>query len=74
MKKALLILVFALSLLSCSNDDDNNSCQTNKDAINQKYDKQVQQVKDNPGPGGIDYRQIGLLEQERSKKLSEACN
>ena len=73
MKKLLLPLILVALSISCSNDDSDN-CQSNKDAINAKYDKQVQQVKDNPDPSGINYKQIGLLNDERNKKLSEACN
>lgn len=72
MKKLILSFILATTIISCSNDDDN--CQANKDAINQKYDGQIQKAKDNPGPGGIDYRQIGLLNEERSKKLDHACD
>lgn len=70
--KKLLLFILVSTIMSCSNDDD--SCQANKDAINQKYDSQIQKAKDNPGPGGIDYRQIGLLNEERDKKLDSACN
>jgi hypothetical protein len=72
MKKLLLTLFIITSLTSCSNDEDN--CQENRDAINLKYDAQIQYVKDHPGSTGIDYRQITLLNEERSKKLDSACN
>lgn len=70
--KKIIFLFIAISIFGCSSNDDD--CQENKDAINLKYDTQVQYVRDNPGPGGVDYRQISLLEVERNKKLSEACN
>lgn len=73
MKKLFPTLILASLLISCSNDDDNN-CQENKDAINLKYDTQIQYVRDHPGLTGIDYRQISLLNEERSKKLDSACN
>lgn len=70
MKK--IIFLFAVVLITACSSDDN--CQANKDAINLKYDNQIQYVQDNPSVNGIDYRQIGLLNAERSKKLSQACN
>lgn len=73
MKKLFSTLILGLLLISCSNDND-DSCQSNKDAINEKYDTQIQYVRDHPGPTGIDYRQISLLNEERSKKLDSACN
>lgn len=73
MKRILLSLVLVSILSACSNDDDNNSCETNKNEINLKYDTQIQYVRDNPGPNGIDFKQITLLNTERSKKLEEAC-
>ena len=69
MKKTLFILAIS-TLLSCSS----NNCSEERESINSYFDKQVQEVKDNPGPTGPDYRQIGLLEKEREKKLAEACN
>tara|TARA_R110002126_G_scaffold42182_1_gene122122 strand:- start:786 stop:962 length:177 start_codon:yes stop_codon:yes gene_type:complete len=51
-----------------------NNCSEEKKSINDYYDQQVQHVKDNAGPTGPDYRQIGLLEDEREKKLNQACN
>ncbi|MBF7090467.1 membrane lipoprotein lipid attachment site-containing protein [Flavobacterium sp. ALJ2] len=73
MKRILLTLVLVSILSACSNDGDNNSCETNKNEINLKYDNQIQYVRDNPGPNGIDFKQITLLNTERSKKLEEAC-
>jgi hypothetical protein len=70
MKKNIFIILFASLVLSCSND---GNCQENKDAINSKYDNQIQYVRDNPGIDGIDFRQIGLLNDERSIKLDQAC-
>lgn len=64
-----LLIIF---LAGCSSD--NNDCQANKDAINKKYDDQIQYVKDHPGSDGIDYRQITLLNEERNKKLETACD
>jgi hypothetical protein len=73
MKKLFSTLILASLLISCSNDND-DSCQSNKDAINLKYDIQIQYVRDHPGPTGIDYRQITLLQQERDNKIANACN
>jgi hypothetical protein len=71
--KTLFTTLFLVSLLiSCTKDD--NNCQSNKDAINTKYDKQIQYVKDHPEPTGINYRQITLLHQERDKNIANACN
>ncbi len=69
MKKIIFILAIS-TLLSCSS----NNCSEEQQSINDYYDKQIQYVKNNPFAGQIDYRQIGLLEDERDKKLSEACN
>lgn len=69
MKKIILLLV-ASTILSCSN----NNCSEEKQSINDYYDQQVQKAKDNAGPTGPDYRQIGYLEEERDKKLAQACN
>ena len=69
MNKIFLLLV-AISILGCSKDD---NCEGDKATINLKYDNLVQYVKDNPGPGGIDYSQISLLNQERDLKLEQAC-
>lgn len=76
MKKSIFTLLLALTICSCSNDEESSSsnCQSNIDTINEKYDKQIQYVKDNPGTTGIDYRQIGLLNQERNLKIDSACN
>jgi hypothetical protein len=70
-----LVIGFALAtlLFACSNDD-GDDCQAKKDQINQQFDAQVEYVMNHPGPSGIDYNQISLLEQERSRKLSQACN
>ena len=72
MKKIILIIAIMLLSFSCSNND----CSEEKQSLNDYYDKQVQQVKDNGvnNPLGIDYRQIGLLENERTRKLAAACN
>lgn len=69
MKKITLLFII-LIIFSCSS----NNCSEEKQSINDYYDTQIQQVKDNAGPTGPDYRQIGLLEDERDKKLSSACN
>lgn len=66
--------VIAALLFGCSSDDGSGNCQAERDEINQYYDNQVEYVMNNPGPGGIDYQQISLLNQERDRKLSEACN
>jgi hypothetical protein len=71
MKKLVLLAVLALSV-SCSNDDDN--CDQKASEINAYYDQQVQYVMDNPDPWGVNYNQISLLNQERNKKLQNACN
>ncbi len=70
-----LVIGFLLAtmMFACSNDD-GDDCQAKKDQINQHFDAQVEYVMNNPEPGGVDYNQISLLEQERSRKLSEACN
>lgn len=70
MKKIMLLFIASL-IFGCSSDD---NCQENEDAINLKYDTQIQYVKDNPNATyGIDYRQIGLLNEERNRKLADAC-
>lgn len=74
MKKAILLLALGLSLISCSNDDSTDNCQAARDQINNHYNTQIEYVMNNPGPQGIDYQQIALLNQERDLKLSEACN
>ena len=68
--KKFILLSAALAIVSCSN----NNCSEEKQSINDYYDKQIQYVKNNAGPTGPDYRQIGLLEDEREKKLDQACN
>lgn len=75
MKKIILTSIIAFSILSCSKSD--SDCDSKRAEINVYYDKQIKYAKDNPeGPNGIygvNYRKIGLLEQERQKKLSESC-
>jgi hypothetical protein len=71
MKKIFLPILAAI-LFSCSND--NGNCDAEKQTITEKYEKQIQYVKDHPGPTGIDYRQISLLQQERDNKIANACN
>ncbi|OCB78007.1 hypothetical protein [Flavobacterium crassostreae] len=68
--KKIIYLLISLIFFSCSNDD----CQDKVNEINKYYDGQVQYAKDSPGVDGIDYRQIDLLEKERKKRVSEACN
>jgi len=70
MKKFYLVLLVTI-IVGCSS---NNDCKSEKEAINKKYDEQVQYVKDHPDPDGINYRQIELLNNERNKKLAEACD
>jgi len=70
--KKLFLPILATILFSCSND--NNNCDAEKQAITEKYEKQIQYVRDHPGPTGIDYRQITLLQQERDNKIANACN
>lgn len=70
MKKLIYLLAITV-LLSCSKDDD---CQEAKDSINAYYDTQVQFFIDNPNPDGIDYRKIGFLNEERNRKLANACD
>lgn len=69
MKKTILLFIFVL-IFGCSN----NNCSEEKQSINEYYAKQIQYVRDHPGTTGVDYRQIDLLEKERDKKLSEACD
>jgi hypothetical protein len=69
--KKIFYLIFSLFILSCSKDDD---CQEKINEINAYYDQQVQYVMDNPDPWGVNYNQISLLNQERNKKLQNACN
>lgn len=69
MKKTILLFT-AFMVFGCSN----NNCSEEKQSINEYYDKQIQYIKNNAGPTGPDYRQIGLLEDEREKKLNQACN
>jgi hypothetical protein len=68
--KNIFYLFICVLLLSCSSKD----CSEETKSINDYYDQQIQKVNDNPGPTGPDYRQIQLLEDERDKKLSNACN
>jgi len=70
MKKIILVGILSV-FLSCSSDDD---CQAKKDEINAYYEQQIQQVKDNPEPSGINYRQIQLLIDERNNKMQTACD
>lgn len=70
MKKITIAIAIA-AFIGCSS---NNNCDAEKDAINKKYDEQIKYVKDNPGPNGVDTRQISLLNEERNKKLNEACD
>lgn len=68
-------IIFGLIGLIIFGFSSGDNCQESKDAINLKYDTQVQFVKDHPNATyGIDYRQIGLLNEERTKKLAAACN
>ena len=70
MKKFLLLLVF-ISVFSCSSDDD---CDSKRNEINSHYDEMVEIVMNNPLPNGqIDWRQIGLLNDERDLRLQNAC-
>lgn len=68
--KNLLFILITFTIIGCSS----NNCSEEKQSINDYYDQQILQVNNNPGPTGPDYRQIGLLEKEREKKLNEACN
>ena len=68
--KKIIYLCVAISVFGCSSDN----CSEEKQSINEYYENQIQQVKDNPVGGQINYRQIQLLEEERDKKLNEACN
>lgn len=71
--KKLFFIFFSIMLLSssCSKDDD---CTGNYNEINQSYQIQIDYIKNNPEPGwGVDYRKIGILENERNKKLANAC-
>jgi hypothetical protein len=64
MKKIILTSIIAIALFSCSKSD--SDCDSKRSEINATYDKQIKQA-------GNDTRQVGLLEIERQKKLSEAC-
>lgn len=66
----IILTLLVLTVFGCSD----NNCSEEKQSINDYYDQQVQQVKNNPGPTGPDYRQIEYLEKDRDKKLAEACN
>lgn len=68
--KALKIVALCLLMMSCSDDDKN--CSGNKSEINKEYDRQVQWVMENTNP--IDNRQIALINEERAKKLQNACD
>ena len=68
--KNIVLAIFALALFSCSNEN----CSEEKQSINNYFDKQVQIVRDNPGPTGPDFRKIESLELERDRKLEQACN
>jgi nitrous oxide reductase accessory protein NosL len=72
MKNLLSTLILATFLISCSKDE--NNCDAEKQQIRDHFDTQIQYVKDHPGPSGIDYRQITLLQQERDNKIANACN
>ncbi|MEN9929349.1 MAG: hypothetical protein RLZZ231_1270, partial [Bacteroidota bacterium] len=43
-------------------------------SITKDYEAKMDYVRNNPGPTGIDYRQITLLQTEMSKKIAAACN
>ncbi len=62
-----ITLLISLIIFGYPNDDD---CQGKKSEINTYYDKQIQYARYNPANTGINYRQIGLLNDERNKKLA----
>lgn len=71
MKKALLILC-ALFLFSCSQDED---CSSQKKEIKEYYENEIQKVYDNTQNGEtVDNRKINLIKEERDRKLAEACD
>lgn len=69
--KKLLLPVLATILFSCSKDE--NNCESEKQAIRDKYQTQIQYVIDHPFAGVIDYRKITILEQERDSRIENAC-
>ena len=71
MKKKIILLLFTILFISCSKDDD---CKAEKAKITEFYDHQIQLCYESDSPLGIDYRKIGLLRDEKERKLAEACN
>lgn len=74
MKKSIKILLLAAIvtiIIGCSAEED---CGAKKQQIRDHYENQIQSVKDNPTPNGVDWAQITLIQQERDRKLAEACN
>lgn len=73
--KKLFIMILALAALSCSTDDAsalNDNCAAERAEINQRFDAQIQWVRDNTAPD--DEAQISLLNEERAAALEKACN
>ena len=62
----------AVTLASCSKDSPN--CDAEKASITKDYEAKMDYVSNNPGPTGVDYRQITLLQTEMTKKIAAACN
>lgn len=71
MKKIILITIIVI-MASCSKNE--NDCDAKKQVIEKRYENFIQQVKDNPEPTGINYRQINLLTEEKKTKLKQACD
>lgn len=71
--QSIVIGFLVLIAISCSKDEGFN-CQDRRDEINQYYDQKIEYVMNHPGPNGIDYRQIELLNIDRQRELSEACD
>lgn len=71
MKNTIIILT-ALTLFSCSNDDNVSldNCQTLRDSVNTIYSNQIDYIS-NRQP--IDYSQLHLIIAERDKRLSMSC-
>lgn len=71
MKNTILILA-ALTLFSCSNDDNVllDNCDSLRDSVNTIYSNQIDYIS-NRQP--VDYSQLHLIIAERDKRLSMSC-
>lgn len=70
--KKIIALSMLLLLASCSKDSPN--CDAEKASITKDYEAKMDYVRNNPGPTGVDYRQITLLQAEMAKKIAAACD